>query len=247
MDHSFGSDEAYIPGCEFKPVMNEKNKEIKTLAGGVCKIFRNNCHAGTGFLSDIFGGSDKRMKGVFTCFHVISSLDELYQFNFLFEDINYRLTLQTSDVEWFADQGLDFVFLSFNQSVLDELAEFSLTFLPISDVEEPTGFDVFIIQYPEYEPQSTAQGKLISYEEAIRIQNDRGQVGHIKQHDWDLIYLVSTLYGSSGSPILNMKNEVVGIHKSGMSLHKDQEQGLFNAGTKIQCVIRAIEELKRHG
>ena len=74
--------------------------------------------------------------------------------------------------------------------------------------------NIYIVQYPEY--QFNEQKACVSY----------GQLKEI-QDEYNIIHLCSTKVGSSGSPILNIKNnKVIGIHKGNSEKYK-YKKGTF--------------------
>lgn len=114
----------------------------------------------------------------------------------------------------------------FTSTVLDS------TFISISPSELFTSFNwlnvlktddskkdqpVIIIQHPQGGPQNIAYGSI--YE----VQNK------------DIHHLVSTDYGSSGSPLLNTEGYVIGLHKMRDLLNN------YNMATKTSEIIKEIE------
>ncbi|MFN2137051.1 MAG: trypsin-like peptidase domain-containing protein [Candidatus Promineifilaceae bacterium] len=120
-----------------------------------------------------------------------------------------------------ANKGLDYAILE-----LEQEAGVSWGHLPLSTREVEKGQRINIIQHPYGQPkQISFQNNLVEYVDANLLQ-----------------YVTSTDPGASGSPVLNDRWEVVGIHHAGGRLQEPQTHRYYNRNEGIR-IGRILEDL----
>ena len=96
-----------------------------------------------------------------------------------------------------------------NKDQIKEYLEIDEKIMEKDYIEIYNNESIYLLHYPDKE-------KLVSY----------GIIKGIMEEKYNFIHLCSTEPGSSGSPIFNFENEVIGIHKSASKNH-NQNFGLF--------------------
>ena len=188
----------------------------------VCKVKCQNREKGTGFFGVICDGRKGfQLHGLFTNNHIFDypDLDEYLKAKCILyrEGREWPLTLSDNNF-CFTCRVLDVTFISLTQQQEKEVEQYA-TFLQIrcGAVDSYTsgeGMGVMVVQYPNCGPQGQSQGQITS---------DR---------DCDFFHNASTEKGSSGSPVVDTKGNVVGIQKG----HHDAD----NVAVKLQHVVDAV-------
>ena len=188
----------------------------------VCKVKYQNLEKGTGFFGVI---CDRRkgfqLHGLFTNNHILDypDLDEKLEATCILyrEGRKWPLTLSKNNF-CFTCRVLDATFISLTQQQVEEVKKYA-TFLQIrcGAVDSNTSGEemgVMVVQYPHCGPQGQSHGK---------ITKDMG---------CDFFHNASTEEGSSGSPVVDTRGNVVGIHKG----YDDAD----NVAVKLQHVVDAV-------
>lgn len=179
-------------------------------------IYNNLKIKGTGFLIELpISNSNKLMKGLITNNHILNEnilMNNIISINFHLE--KKLLNLNPKNHFIFSDPFLDITFIKLKKEELDYLG---IDCLKVHIENEVNSKDAFIVQYPKGKNLSISQGKINS------------------RWGFNLFHTVSTSHGSSGGPLVLLKNnKVIGVHKCGLKAMK------CNAATNIQTIIEAI-------
>ncbi|MGH0280448.1 trypsin-like peptidase domain-containing protein [Sinorhizobium meliloti] len=118
---------------------------------------------------------------------------------------------------------LDYAFLRLRQPITH--CE-PLNIDAIADLPE-TSSPVLIVQHPEGGPQSLALGKSLG----------------VNQNGSRFLYDADTLPGSSGSPVLNQKLQLVALHHAGDP--RSGVKGTYNQGIPLISIMRSLEGMPR--
>ena len=208
-----------------KPVTRESTEEIlNQMKNCIFKII-NKSEKGTGFFCQVIY-EEKKIPILMTNFHVIS--DEFIQ-----QNNKIRITLNN-------DKEIKIINLD-NKRKIYTNKELDITIIEIKDNDK-------INNYLEFDDKLFIENSEITYEyETIYIpQYPKGEkssvsYGILQEINGDIIlHKCSTEYGSSGSPILNTKNnKLLGIHKGNTNNFK------FNGGIFLKKPInKFIEYIK---
>ena len=202
---------------------DSSQKIIEQMKKDICKI-KIGEEQGTGFFCKIPFPNSYNMLPVFiTNNHVINE-------DFLFKDNNkftVRIKEEKKEKEIYLNNRMKYTNKDFDITIIeiyekDEIKSFlDLDDKIINDIIDDTDENhefvdetIYIIQYPE--------GQLsVSYGILQKIFEDK---------KYNFIHKCSTRRGSSGSPILNSKNKIIGIHKKGTNK--------YNIGTFLNSPIK---------
>lgn len=198
----------------------------------VCKIKVDN-DTGTGFLAKFPATDGSLIYGIFTNNHVVSehNLADGKTFTTEFDTVavdNVPLTLDVWNNEKFrfTCSVLDVTFVRFEGELLRNLLSYGCQFLEVAESEfrELDNSGVVIFQHPGGDKISIAQGVFLEH------------------HGIDMFHLVSTDYGSSGSPVALTSGLVIGIHKAQAA----QSCNNYNVAVSMKTVIKAIRPFFCH-
>lgn len=193
---------------------------VRSIEKSICKINVLDMGTGTGFFGMIH--LDKRScYGLFTNNHVIGVND-------LCSGIGIKCVLGTEgkdkiqlpvDRYCFTCKLLDATFIEVTDQKREEIVSKGYTFMRIEVSEPPAeGEQILIFQHPRGGDLSVGVGVI-------------GQ-----SWGFDIHHKVSTDYGSSGSPLINTRGCVIGIHKErNVRLH-------CNVAVEMASVVRAIRK-----
>jgi len=213
-------------------------KIIEQMRKDICKI-KSGEEQGTGFFCKIpFPNMDNMLPVLITNNHVINE-DVLYKEN---SKILLRIKDEQKEKEIYLNKRIKYTNQNFDITIIeikdkDEIKNYlELDDKIINDIinNENENYEyvdetLYIIHYPE--------GKLsVSYGILQNIFVDR---------KFNFSHKCSTRRGSSGSPILNLKNKIIGIHKEGTNKYNKGtflnypikefiEQNCFNKENKIE-------------
>ena len=216
--------ESILVGCPTTISLDCTLKIIEQMRKNICKIKIGN-EQGTGFFCKIPFPNKENMLPVFiTNNHIINK-------KILFKD-NQIITIKIKE-----DQ--DYKNINLNNRIKYANEEYDITIIQIKEKDDINNYmelddviindiienknenadyqdeTLYVIQYPE--------GKLsVSYGLLNNIYEDK---------KYNFIHSCSTKRGSSGSPILNINNKIIGIHKEGT----DKK---FNIGTFLNYPIK---------
>jgi len=159
------------------------------------------------------------MRGLITNNHVINENKlksgesfEIYKSS----EYNKPIQIKINDKSFvFTSELIDITFIELSDKTINE---FNPYFLNISNIDVREDESINILQFPNKE-LSLANGKI----EEI--------------YSFNLYHNASTYFGSSGSPLLNGKYEVVGIHKSSL---KDKKMNVAVKFSEIEYAIRTL-------
>jgi len=195
-------------------------KSPNIMINSICLINDNNNGNGTGFFIKIpIPSKEYPMYGLMTCNHVLNEkmLESDKSFKIRMPRNNERdIEIHINNKNFiFTSELLDVTFIELN---LEEIVEIKPHFLKPSNNDAKKGESILILQYPK--------GKLsIAHDKIESI------------HSFNYYHKVSTDKGSSGSPLLNNKYEVVGVHKRS---YKKQDVNVATKYIKIEIAIRKI-------
>ena len=162
------------------------------------------------------------MKGLLTNNHVIS-LDRFRDnasCSLQFEGLNkLSITLKfRSGKHFFTDEGLDATFVQLKRRTIESLENNGAKWL-LFGAEARSGDDIFIVQHPSEKLNG-------------RMACASGKIESLSGND--IIHLVNTEQGSSGSPVMNYNCQLVGLHQS--AVHEKK----YNKATKASSIETAL-------
>ena len=208
--------ESMIPGI---PLITMKctNIILNQMKECICKIKNENGN-GTGFFCQI---PNKKIKVLITNNHVIN--EEIIKKNdniviSLNNDNEKRKIKINENRKIYTSIDYDTTIIEIKEK--DKIKNYiELDEDIFDDIQNKCNENIYIIQYPEN--LNSKQEASVSY----------GILKEIKD-EYDIVHQCSTLYGSSGSPIININNnKVIGIHKEGSSKFN------YNKGTYLKYPI----------
>ena len=204
-------------------------ENIQLASCAVCEIYTVDLTRGGGFLGKFYTDKSISKYGLFTANHVLpEEMLALGKFKLKFSIFNPKAG-KTEDVElningteyyYTKKDPIDATFILIDKKQRDECKKKGLCFLLVGGTfklnKMPT---VYMIHNPKEmakTKQTCAHGK------------------YIKKKGRDIQYTVSTVKGSSGSPIIREDGKVVAIHKEGGN-------GYYNTGIAIEEIIKEIK------
>ena len=171
----------------------------------ICKILSNDGSKGTGFFCKIPFLNNNKLLVLLTNNHVINDLKKNITINYN----NKFIEIELENRKKYTNKEYDITIIEIKEK--DNIKDY----LEIDEMIMKEGSNkkyikesIYVLQYPEEE-------KLVSY----------GILKDIENKKYDFTHLCCTDNGSSGSPILNLKNnKVIGIHKEAIN---NYNKGLF--------------------
>lgn len=188
-----------------KPGNSNERKYVPALCQIICPE-----GTGTGFFIAFKLNSNKVMTGLVTNNHVLKKENLCKQQSFI---IKFDANNQTKKII-LDDRRFRFTYKSNNLDI---------TFIGFSPNELPSGV-VFL--KPKYSTVNNMNAYIIQHPGGEECSYARGKV--LNKNGVNIIHQISTMPGSSGSPILDEEGYVIGIHKSGNEN--------YNYGTSIECL-----------
>ena len=189
-----------------KAVSFESTKIIlEQMKNNLCKIIMEDGSKGTGFFCKI---NNNKLPVLITNNHVINDLNKNVTINY---DNKYIDIILKERIKY-TNEEYDITIIEINEK--DEIKNF----LEIDEEIMKEGANksyinesIYTLQYPKE--------KLVSYGIIKNIMEDK---------NYNFLHLCSTKNGSSGSPIINLKNKkVIGIHKETTNSNHNYNIGLF--------------------
>ncbi|KAL6632930.1 ankyrin, partial [Neocallimastix sp. 'constans'] len=179
---------------------------------------------GTGSFIEIpIPSREDPMRGLMTNNHVINEnclkLGESFEIYKSSED-NNPIQIKINDKNFvFTSELIDVSFIELSDESIEKINPF---FLMPSNTNARENESIEILQYSEKELYTAH--------------------GNIKEiHSFNFYHKISTYFGSSGSPLLNGKYEVVGVHKSGI---KNKNVNVAVKYSEIEFAIRTLYDNK---
>ena len=209
--------EVEIANSEIKEVDLNLNEVCKS----ICKIIYKN-KFGTGFFIKLYM-EEKELLCLMTNEHVIEK-DMIESKEII--DVKYNcekkwIKIKLDEKKRFIkyNKEMDFTIV---EMIADDKIKDKYFLLPNINNIDYINKDIYIVQFPESKKLSYSNGKIKDV------------------NNFEIIYDASTKSGSSGSPIL-IKNttEVIGIHKQGSNIKKE------NYGTLINSIIQILNNNKK--
>ena len=202
-----------IPVGAVEPISRETNKIIDNqLECNICKIYTSKS-LGTGFLCKIPYPNEFNLLPVLITNHHVLDEDEIIKNKSLkitFNDDKVSKIIELTDNRKIYSSEL------YDTTIIEifPLKDNLTYFLELNNLNEIIDKEsIYILQYPEGAKASYSFGKIDNINE------------------FDVTYNAATLHGSSGGPILNLKNyKVIGIHKGSLKIN--------NCGTLLKYPIR---------
>lgn len=184
---------------------------------------------GTGFFIKLpIPSKENPIYGLMTNNHILnkSILSPNSSFNIYFEKLekSYTIELNNAMFVW-TSELIDITFIQLTSDFINKNKEMdiNINFLEPCYEDHKTDHLFYLIQYPE--------GKNKLY-----ISN-----GSIKSiNGINYFHTASAKSGSSGSPLLNSKLEVIGVHKGGIEYNNSRSDNNINVATKFTIVENAI-------
>ena len=189
-----------------KSVTLESTKKIiEQMEKTICKIISNDGDKGTGFFCKIPFVNNNKLSVLLTNNHVINDLKK----NFTIYYNNKFIKIELENRKKYTNKEYDITIIEIKEE--DKIEEYLEIDEMIMEEGSNTSYvneSIYLLQYLEE--------KLVSYGIINNIMEDK---------KYDFSHLCSTDKGSSGSPIINIKNnKVIGIHKEAIN---NYNKGLF--------------------
>ena len=220
-------DSNYIQEKELKEYPKSVKKKdlkriIEQMEKSVCKIICDDGF-GTGFFCKIpFPDNSKLLPMLVTNYHILGN------------DINnnkiINISLDDDKVEHIIDLSQHrkkYCDSTYDISMIEIITKDNLDNISYLEIEEN------ILEIQQYDKFNNSSIYLLHFPHGDSIECSLGVIKKISENGWDILHLCETQKGSSGSPIINLKNfKVIGIHKGA----KKNEN--CNIGTFIKRPIK---------
>ena len=205
-------------------------KIIEQMERDICKI-NIGMNQGTGFFTKIpFPNENKMLPVLITNNHVINN-DILNKDNM---NIELDIKKEEKTKEIILKNRMKYTNEEYDITIIEIKEEDNINnYLELDDIiindilnnenynKEYKNKTIYIIQYPE-------NNLSVSYGILDKIYEDK---------KYNFNHKCSTKFGSSGSPILNINNKIIGIHKEGNNMNK------YNKGTFLNYPIKEFIKL----
>jgi len=196
--------EAYIPGGLESLNSNQLENILFQMKNCICKIKNDNGKIGTGFFCKIpFPDPIKPLPVLITCNHVLdkNNISPKQEINFSFNNGQKPYSITINARKTFTDEKKDVTIIEIEPQK-DEINDNSFL-----DIDE---------EIAHRDPNEIYTNKsiyIIHYEEGNEARCSLGKILKIKKEEYDIEHNCSTKGGSSGSPIINLKNfKIIGVH-----------------------------------
>ena len=170
---------------------------VEQMKKKICKIILENGNGtGTGFFCKIpFQDKGKELSVLITNEHIINEFEKEITIIYNNNDIK---TINLKNRKKYINKNYDITIIEIEENdYIKDYLEIDKNIMIKDYIKKYNNESIYLLHYPENE-------KLVSY----------GIIKGIMEDKYNFIHLCSTEAGSSGSPILNYENEVIGIHKS---------------------------------
>ena len=198
---------------------------LEQMKKSVCKIYCHNGGHGTGFFCSIQNGREN-LKFLVTNNHVLSENDLSEGKKIGFSLNNEKTTLEI----YIDDSRRTFTFKNFDT-----------TFIEINEKDKIENISFLEIDNQNFENKAVFTNMpvyLLHYPDGIEIMKASGIIQNIGEDNYNIRHLCDSDFGSSGGPLLNLRNfKVVGIHKGGAGIAKN-----WNMGTLLDEPIKKLKE-----
>ena len=199
----------------------EKTKKIlEQMENSICKIYKNNGNKGTGFFC-IIKYENKNIKVMVTNNHLIDDeyIKENDRLETTIDDDKRKIIIYLKNKIIYTNKEYDITIIEIKNEKINYFMNLDERYINNSNIIYENS--IYLIQYPSGKKAG------VSY----------GVINNI--NDFNIEYSCNTKSGSSGSPIINIKNnEIIGIHKGGIkNRHK-------NIGTLLKNPINDFIETK---
>ena len=207
---------------------------LNQLYNNVCKIRTPNQIIGTGFFCKIPFGHNSTLPVLITNNHVLNKYDI---------KVNRIIQLILTKKEKTKEKGIEKGKEIEIQIVINEpritFTDEKLDITIIEIISKVDGINDFLEIDNNFD-------EIVEKQKIYILQNPKGEpsfsLGNIKEMSKDskedILYLCGTLQGSSGGPILNLKNnKVIGVHKGSVGYEKS-----LKIGTLMEYIVNAFKE-----
>ena len=213
------SNEAHIDGNPHAISKAEMMKIIDQMNRSICKINYQNS-SGTGFFCKIQVSEENQNEnyflGLITCNHVLDKTIKGKTIKLIINEITYPLIIK-EERQIFSDKMKDITIIPIKEGELPNLNFLFLDENIFDKNPENIYKDIYILHF-EF-------GKEEKYSTGVIEDFDKTLINNTK-----IFYSCSTQPGSSGGPIINLKNyKVIGLHK-GFDNNKGLNRGLLIGG-----------------
>ena len=225
---------AYSEEKDLKNYPNKMNKEqmkisVKQMENCICSIKCLDGGFGTGFflILPILDKWNSSLTALITNYHVLKKNSIMGKtINFWINDgrLEYKIKIDDSR-KIYSNEKYDVTIIEIKED--DGIKKNS--FLEI---------DNQIFEQNSYEKYRKQPIYLLHYPKGIEVEKSDGIIGIIDENNEEIKHYCSTSPGSSGAPIINLKNQkVIGIHKGAPT--KGEE---YNYGTYLKLPIEEFNE-----
>ena len=197
---------------------------LEQMMNSICKI-KINENFGTGFFCEVpFFYDQKTLKVLMTNCHILDPIDYCR---------NKEINLVLND-----DKEVKKINLGIDRKTYFN-REFDIAIIEIKECDNIANFlelDENLFKYGEFYKDISTY--ILHYPMGNKAEVSYGKL--IEINSYDIKHICNTMYGSSGSPILNLSNnKVIGIHK--------QSSDDVGKGTFLKFTLKNFYEIKKEG